>query len=234
MADTTLDQVAEIQEGGVWTSTNLLGEETWTGEAATTSSNEPREHTTITPKTPAQEDKELLVSVLKNPDFISALLRELERTMLKQSGRSPHTSLLQQVTNEREEAVQRVREWVAATQQTHSVSEHEDSKETQAKMKSLEEKIISLELKIEELMTTAVTQKSQEKEMIDEAYKILQERRREDIGSERTPSEVTRMEQRTIELDRQIARMQEITPTMSTSPKTVAAKNKKKFGSLFN
>jgi DNA repair exonuclease SbcCD ATPase subunit len=232
MADETLNQVARIQEGGVWDDQNILGDDTWSGEVATKSEPLTTPLRQFTPKTPSQEDKEIINRVVKDPNFIAAITREIERKMLRDSGRSVGVSILQQVTNEREESIKRIRDWITTAQQTNAVAESNQSKEAASRISSLEEKIVSLELKLGELMSTAVSHKSQEKEMIEQAYKILQENRREENGSQQTPSEITRMEERTNELDSQINRFQQ---QLNQKPVSAppAQKNRRKFGTLF-
>lgn len=155
--------------------------------------------------------------------------------MLRDSGRDTRTSLIRQLTAEQEQSIEKVRDWFAAQQQTASKSVVESNSEDRRRLDALSEKLANLELQIQELLTTSVSQSTKEKEMIEEAYKIIQERRREEIGSDQTPSEISRMEQRTQVLQETIKRHTDqlinspVTPTLVSAP----SRNKKKFGSLF-
>jgi hypothetical protein len=235
MDNETLKEVEQVQQGGIWTSDNLLGDTNWEGEKATKSETPEGTASIAASQTPAQEDAQTLLALLKEPECLAALVREIERKMLRDSGRPTGTSLLRQITQEQEESIKKVRDWFAAQQQTVSAAEKESMSEDKRRIAALSEKIASLELQVQELLSTTVTQNSREKEMIEEAYKIITERRREEIGSERTPSEITRMEQRTAELQtaiqRHTAQLAEspTTPTLVSAP----ARNRKKFGTLF-
>lgn len=236
MSHDALKEVRGVVEGGVWTDTKLLGDDSWEGEKATSSEHSEVVQAAIVPKTPAQEDREIISSVIKNPEFIGALVREIEKRMLMASGRPTGTSVLQQITNEREDAIDNVRKWIETTQSTRAVELSSESQTAMSKIVKLEEMIATLEMRIEELMASTVSQIAQEKEIIEEACKILQDRRREDdLTSHHTPSEVTRMEMRTAELDQQITRMSKklVVPTREEKSEQPAAKNRRKFGALF-
>jgi uncharacterized small protein (DUF1192 family) len=233
MASDTLRQVGELQQGGVWTSDDLLGDDSWGGEPATRPAESKDKQVNFKPRTPEQEDAEDLAKYVRDPAFVESIARAIEKKMLLNSGRQSKTSLIQQLTQEKDEAIERVKDWITTTQMTQSVKSQDDSSQALSRVEALEEKIISLEQKVSELMHTAVDQKSEEREMINEAYQIIKNQRNDEIGSDHTPSEVSRLDRRTAELTAQIQRLQTEAQRIPKPPAGPAKNNQRKFGSLF-
>jgi len=235
MSDNTLEEIRSLEHGGVWNTDKLIPDDSWTGEVSTLEASKDQNTKVLTPKTPAQEDKETLSSLIGNPTVISALTREIERCMLRVSGRSVHTSVVQQMTDERELMEKRIRDWIITQRQTESVKLSDESKSLASRMNAIDEKLATLENRLTELMTTNATHLEAERELIQDAANIVRSRREEEIGSNQTPSEVSRMERRAEQLNEEIMKLRsspEVTIARVGFKSTVAT-NKSKFGKLF-
>lgn len=237
MSDSVLEEIRQVSAGGVWDNKPLIPDESWQGESATKPEADTKtagDKQTI-PRTPAQEDKDVLNKVIGNSEVVAALAREVERKLLRNAGRSPHTSIIQQMTSERDGEIRALRDWIISQKETEPAAGKIDTSAQEARMAKLEERIISIEGKIIEIVASSAPDRTKELEMINEAHRIITMQRQEEIGSDQTPSELSRLERRAGELEDEIGKLRSIAKPTSPlpPPPKVTSKNLRKFGKLF-
>jgi hypothetical protein len=192
--DDILEQAHDLAKGGVWSDQNLDDPIDWKGE---TGSDKAAIDSSVirTPKTKIEVDKDVLEAAGVTQDVLNVISNRVEANILKISGASSQT-IIQMVESKIAVNTDHVQSWL--TSQNARISDMEtrlqDTNSTH--IKRLDEKLISLENKIDAL-TGAITQHgAQEARVIHEAYKIISERHTTDDGSDPEPSVFNRMQAR--------------------------------------
>lgn len=241
MSDKPVNEVAREQQtvakGGVWSDENLEQSLDWQGETVGADASIDSAKT-YTPKTTEETTSEILTSAKISPDVINAVTQRVERQILagKSSG---HNSLIELVQKAMQDETAKVEAWLTAQEKrigTLTATQARQMDVRQADLDRLDEKIRVMEEKISALIAETTTGKTEEFAVLNEAAKILKDRRAtEEMETESTPSIINRMELRTEQLNEQLRTLE---PYVAAADRTVVqqasrpAAARRKFGKV--
>jgi len=231
----TVDEERElVAKGGIWSDENLAQALDWKGETVgdRASANADVTHT---PKTTEQITTEILEQAKITPDVLNAVTSRVESSILK--GKSSGTSLIEMVEKALNDQNDRTQLWIdSQTKRLDQLAKTADLAKGVKRddIDRLDEKLRILEEKVSAIIIDQASNKTEEFAIINEASKILKERRAtEELEVESTPSIVGRMETKAEQLQAQLRALE---PHVETSGAAVVAKRsapaaaRRKFG----
>jgi TolA-binding protein len=186
------------------------------------------------PKSKNEVEKEVLSSASITPDVLGIITSKVENNILRSSGSSSQT-IIQLVESKLAGHNDEVQTWLTKQNGRLSSMESTLTDNNQSQIRKLEEKIASLEGKIEAMTGALTLHGAEESRMIHEAYKIITERRSTDDGSTSEPSILQRMETRDLALQDHLRKLEPTADSAIAAVKSTAQRRQhivKKFGRM--
>jgi small-conductance mechanosensitive channel len=187
-----------LKEGGIWSDKNVEESLDWQGETGGSAASEEK-FVTHTPKTKKEIESEILRESQITPEIISIISSQVEsRFLQKQAGdESSMMSILHTLNQKFADNDKSIRAWRSQVDQDLSKMNSAPS-DWDLQINQINEKVLSLEHKIDALIASIAPQGAQEARMIQEAYEIIKNRQateESDTGAS-DPSIFARFEQR--------------------------------------
>lgn len=231
---TDFNKVAnDVAQGGAWTDDKLDQPLDWAGE--TGSSHAAIDATKTYPtKTYEEIEQDILKDANLTQDTINTITTRVERALLRSSGSSNKT-LIQLVDGQVEEHRTIIRDWIAGqNKKIHDLEERLKDIDL-SHISRLDEKISSMEHKIETLVGSITQYGPEEVRVLHEAHNIIKARQSSDVGDTDEPSIYGRMEKRMEDLTAQLRAVepfadQAITRTVKSAQ--IKPNIMKKFGRM--
>jgi outer membrane murein-binding lipoprotein Lpp len=188
-------EAQEVYEGGTWKDENLAESIEWAGDKGSSSAAVDSNKTHI-PKTHGKIEEEILTAAQVTTDVLNTIVARVERSLLKSSGSSANT-LTQMVEGRLKTLSDETKTWFDNVSSRISKIEEQTKDQQTDQVSKLNEKIASLEFKLDSIAGAITQHGPEEARMIQEAYRIITERRSSDADDVSDPSIITRLEKRT-------------------------------------
>jgi hypothetical protein len=231
--ESVAEQARNAYNGGIWKDENLEESIDWMGEAGSEKAAIGAE-VIRQPKSKNEVEKEVLSSASITPDVLGIITSKVENNILRSSGSSSQT-IIQLVESKLAGHNDEVQTWLTKQNGRLSSMESTLTDNNQSQIRKLEEKIASLEGKIEAMTGALTLHGAEESRMIHEAYKIITERRSTDDGSTSEPSILQRMETRDLALQDHLRKLEPTADSAIAAVKSTAQRRQhivKKFGRM--
>jgi hypothetical protein len=195
-------EAINVSKGGIWADENLEQSLDWNGESGSERASVDKD-IVRTPRTYEEVNSDVLSSAQITSDVINIITARVEKSILRSSGSAEQT-IIQMVDAKLDQHGKLVRKWIDG-QNTRLMSMEEMMKDSkQPQIDRLDEKLASLELKIDSVIGNMTQHGPEEARMLHEAYKIITERRSSDDVDASEPSIYERMEKRIGSLNEQL------------------------------
>jgi hypothetical protein len=193
---------AEVNKGGIWADENLDQPIDWAGETGSSAAAIDKE-VIHTPKTHKAIEAEVLASASVTSDVINIITSRVEQALLRSSG-SAEKTIVQMVEAKLFAHSDKIKKWIDGqnTRLAELENQLKDTKSSQ--IDKLDERIASIELKIDSVIGSITQHGPEEARVLHEAYQIIKDRKSSDDGDRSEPSVYNRMEQRLGSLNEQL------------------------------
>jgi len=218
-----------IAEGGVWSDENIMESLEYAGESGSAHAAE-NALATHPQLTSAQIDAKILEQANIDPAMIAAITARVE-ARLSSSLMSVMTNRENAMTASNRSVESKVDTWIEKL--STEMKSQGLTAAARDELARLEERIAQLEQKLDAVVKTVTTHGPEEVRMIQEAYRIIKDRRaveESDIASE--PSVVARMASRTEAITEQLRVLEPVVETARLATVNTAAQRRKKFGRM--
>lgn len=224
--------VTDLATGGIWSDDNLAQSLDWEGDTGSVDAAIDQTKTHVQ-RTPQEIEQQLFKDKGLDTDTLNAITAKVERIILRSSG-SEKLTLLTMVDGKLDEAKKEIEVWLK--QHSERVASMEGKLDTGRReaVEKLDERLASLEFRVEALAGSITAHGAEEARMIQEAYAIIKDRKATEeegeTGSE--PSIFQRMEDRSKVLADQLTKLEPIAAQLPlVRPSGTTGKSaKKKFG----
>jgi hypothetical protein len=227
-------QVNSVKQGGVWNDNNLEESLDWQGEEGS-SKAAIDEDKTYTPQTRQELENEELAELNITPDQLIAISARVERTLLRTSGAENQT-LIQMVDERMQKQRDEIEKWINKQSERLALIESTSDDASKSAIARLDEKIATLEFKIETLIGNSFKHGAEETRVIHEAYKLLLERKSSDTADDVSePSQFQRMNSRLEALNEHMRALEPIADSGVDAVKTSVVQKSRaraKFGKM--
>lgn len=235
MSASDIQKAAEdAVRGGIWTDKALEQSLDWQGDQGSPAASID-ERKTHRPRTKIEIEEEILAEHKISAEVIAFITEKVEKNILRSSG-AENKTIIQMVEARIAEHSDKIEKWLNEQSARLSLVEASKSSSNENAIARLDEKIASIEFKLDTLASNIVGHGPEEARMIQEAHREIMKRKTTDAGDNESDLSIyQRMDDRVAELTTQVKNLEPfIDDIHATKIATVSQKQsiRKKFGKM--